>query len=61
MKKYESWAIEFCDIEGRKMISIRFDKNEKWINEVKSIKGARWNHELKCWLILDCASHRQMF
>jgi len=35
-------------------------KKEECINKVKTIKGAKWNNALKCWLIIDCVSHRKL-
>ncbi len=60
MKIDESWKIEYCVVQGRKMIAIHFEKKEEWINKVKTIKGAKWNNTLKCWLIIDCVTHRKL-
>jgi hypothetical protein len=60
MKIPKSWQIELVCHEGENRISIKFEKREEWILQVKQFTGARWSAALKCWHILDNRHHRNI-
>lgn len=60
MKIPESWQIELVCHEGENRISIKFEKREEWILQVKQFTGARWSAALKCWHIMDNRHHRNI-
>jgi len=56
----KDWKVELILEEGRKKISVKFEKNIEWIQMIRNFIGVRWNSKMRCWIISDNEEHRKI-
>lgn len=61
MNDFTPFTFSFGEIDSRKIIFIRFEKNKQLIEQVKAFVGSKWNYENRSWYVPDNSEYRKLF
>lgn len=55
------FTFTFGEVNNKKVIFIRFEKNPTLIAQIKALKDAQWDWNLVAWYVPDTADYRKLF
>ena len=55
------WSASLTRVRHERKIAVRIPRDARWISRIKTFEGARWDSELRAWLLPDTPEHRKAF
>lgn len=61
MIDFSPYTFTFEEFKNQRVILIRFEYNFALKEQIRELKGSKWNSGLNAWLVPDCAEYRRLF